>query len=475
MISSDRLRLFRIFLLLGVALFIGTISYTQSTAASLAPYYLARDASSDGGAVSNDGGSIGEADTRRGKIYVVLGLDTEPSYYTENPEDPIPYHGVIDTVNFNNLPGGLIHSAMQTDWRAATADSYGNPVKLTWFLLASEMECQSTFGNCLITYDLMMHFAEELQETGDEIGWHYHNTDWVPVTGQVYEGLWSQLTRFDQSRSTGGKVQTLAEDILNKFLMERSWFPSSFRSGWTWENDDLSRWLENVVIYDYSKLTPLTGNYDWSRSPSWPESEYYHPSEEDYQSSGSMDRFLIQSIPISTRYNDLQMQQAVDQALSGKSVIFSLYSHAPSGIREKALQIDSLVHRFSDRPENSGVRFIYNTASEAMRSIRSLNYSHPPQIQGGYDGERFYFRISEDVFGQYPYVVLKFRDGTYHRVHGTPLFHNVFEYDVTYVHRPAIIKVGVAATDMAGNVTVEMFDPAEMADEDYYPGCGEPV
>jgi len=394
-------------------------------------------------------------------IYLVLAFDTEASYLRDsmNPMGPIPYHAEISVSGFEPFPGKEIYESMQTSWRETSSDSYGAHAKLTWYVLDSEMECQSTEGSCLSAYDYMMAYSSEIASFGDEVAWHYHNTDWKPVENQEnYDGLWSQLFTFDSSSYTGGTDIELGEKILNHLLIDRSYFPQSFRSGWTWENNDYSLWLENITLNDYSNLSPAgspEGSCDWSRAPEWPETQYYHPSVSDYQSTGIMKRFIVHC-NTNGPMNENRIDQAIQEALTGRNIICGFYTHAPGNVRSLVNSIDEIVQRKKVQYDPVGIRFEYATASEALKRIRRMNDDLSPETELVKSSESIFVISNEDIFNSYPYLVIALVDGTYLRLHGTKISNYVWKYSLGGIGLEAIETVGVASIDIAGNVGIEV-------------------
>lgn len=130
----------------------------------------------------------------------------------------------------------------------------------------------------------------ELKNCGDEIGIHIHTLDWDQRTSK-----WAQTK--DPKRE--------AEIVLRSLEMFREklgFSPSSVRMGWCAMSNDIMRTLDaSGLIVDSSALSGsfCSGKfgrrdniYDWSRAPC----VHYHPSYDDYQSSGNM---KILEIPIS--------------------------------------------------------------------------------------------------------------------------------------------------------------------------------
>jgi len=381
-------------------------------------------------------------------IYIVLGIDTETGYSSQWPTMTVPYHATGEPSESSILP------SLDSTWRATTEDSLGDGVKITWYLLSDEMDCQSTSGNCLKMYDAFMAHEDQVNAIGDELAWHYHNRGWVLVENQPYDGLWSHLFTFDGTFYTEGTDVEFAEKMLNQMIIEKNYFPENFRSGWTWEDNDYSNWLENILLYDYSNLAPLvSGDLDWSRAPIWPETMSYNPSTLDYQTPGAMNRMIIQcDINLPQGGNEEKMDIAIEKALAGEDSIYCLYTHGPSGaVNSLADSVNALVQDKKQEYDDSEVIFKYATATEAIQSYVGTSDKISPTLDIDKQGNFLVVKVNEPIFNDYPYLALKFVDGSYGRLHGVLASENTYEYDLGALQEEEIETVGAAAVDVAGN------------------------
>jgi hypothetical protein len=132
--------------------------------------------------------------------------------------------------------GTTISRIMDWEFRAAHTDSFDNPFKMSWFMEMDEYFNQGQFADgtpfdYLTLYNLMMdNWGEEVEGWGDEIAYHHHFMHW---NGSIWIQT-SDLSDYDWHN-----------EALDYMILDGGFFPTSFRSGWTWT----------------SKLVPLSSLY----------------------------------------------------------------------------------------------------------------------------------------------------------------------------------------------------------------------
>ncbi|MFH1372719.1 MAG: hypothetical protein ABII79_02860 [bacterium] len=356
-------------------------------------------------------------------VYVVHAVDTE-----SDSLDEFSFNQELLLANYNS--GGIISTVFDSTWRNAHVDSYGRPTRITWFLMTHEAHCRSTQGCNAIPEVMLGNFADQIDRWGDEIGWHYHHSDWV-------NNEWQSLNTFDGTIYRQQPDTELAVDQLAMWVLENGFFPESFRAGWTWENTDFSNWLERLIVYDFS-------NY-WSNVPAgknqW---DPYHPSAEDYRAEGTMRRWIAKCKPGGLTQADVD--DAFQLAQTEGRAVLSFYSHsyfAPTihsdqGVVEGWLQNASQLY---------GVPFRYVGAKEAMQLWAGETDIIPPEITTLIINRILHVETNEDLQGP-PFLALRHADGS----HSGHFMSPTGQYQWDYILSDSTVTIAaVALTDLAGN------------------------
>jgi hypothetical protein len=348
-----------------------------------------------------DDGAISTPDSG-GVIYIVFAIDTEPARISPWIENPVlnfaPFRSSGDNAE--------VAAVMDNGWRKSYHDSFGGLPRFTWFVLSHEALFHACGGSGTIVYDSLMKFAHEIDRFGDEIGWHYHNADWIDLNHDGKKS-WNQITTFDGTAYTDGTDIQIAERSLNALLVRRHFFPTVFRGGWTWENNGLSKWLEDIIPFDFSAYPPSTGNrsireplrnaYDWSRAPT--SYRGYHPNRSDYQKPGRMRRWIFRTIAPNTRreWNRLFLR-----AGAGEDQILCFTAHTYDKIHD---YIDRFLGRLLHMADSLGVSTRFATASTAAAAIAGSADRVPLRISMNLSDSGIAIRTEGSIFQRAPYCV----------------------------------------------------------------------
>ena len=348
-----------------------------------------------------------------GIVYIVFAIDTEPARV-----DPWQYEQLLDFSCFDKSgPNPMVAEIMDDDWRHKYRDSFGNRPRFSWFIMSHEAIRHATNGGCCSVFDALSYYREAISDYGDEIGWHYHHADWCDLDGDG-KSSWNQLTTFNGSQYSHGTDLEIAEGLLNCLLLERGFFPTSFRAGWVWEDNDFSRWLENVIPFDFSanppnkngpsKQEPLRNQNDWSRAPR----SYggYHPHFEDYQKVGARKRWIFRTIAPNNR----REWEKIFRAATDTSQILCFTAHSYDQL---AADIDGFLPQLLQLAESAQVPIAFATASHAGAAISGKLESPPVTLELSKDGDKLLILADHPIFHEFPYCVLVDGSGNYRRVY----------------------------------------------------------
>ncbi|MHB1050403.1 MAG: golvesin C-terminal-like domain-containing protein [Bacteroidota bacterium] len=389
----------------------------------------------------------------QGSVYLVLGSDTG-IWDGLNPGNYINTYGLdlYDNPAFNG------YKVMDPAFRSQFKDSYGTPMKMTWWMMAGNMYRFATntnipVPNIMTLYLMKKYHGEQVKILGDELSLHYHTFAWTDYN-QDGTSFWNQAQSFTECR----------EDFdltMAQFLIEENIFPVSFRSGWHYMDNAWQNLLDGLVPYsmhnDYpskrmSTTEPIDNVYDWSRASK----EYvpYQPSLADYQVPGDGKSWNVRSRFMgSIRQSD--MDSIFAKASRGIDQVPCFWAHLPEvDFPENMKKIDSLAH--ASAAKYPTVKFSYCTAVEAMQQWRKGNDATPPlltmtEVPAG-DQVRFAISTDEPIFQTAPFVAIKDIDNRYTILHCTSSGANQWITD-SAVTRSQLVKAGVAVTDTMGNLS----------------------
>ncbi len=387
-----------------------------------------------------------------GKVYLVLGSDTAIWDGMDVAKFNCTYNLSLYTDPTRNATG-----VMNPAWRLRFRDSYGTPLKLTWWMMAGNIFRYATnrnvpIPNIMTLYLMQKNYGSYIKEIGDELSLHYHTFVWTDYD-QDGRWYWNQARDFNESR-------TDFDFTLCQFLLEENVFPVSFRSGWHYMDNHWQNYLNELLPFSMhndwpnkrtSDPEPIDNIYDWSKSPSafvpW------HPSPDDYRIPGDGSGWNVRSTHFSTaRYREL-LDTIFVKASQGVDQVACLWGHLPeTDFLTNIEALDSVAHRMETK--YPGVKFRYCSAIEAMQRWLGTTDSIPPaltftEISNDKD---VYFRIitDEPIFQKYPFVAIKDVYENYQKIPCHSIGENQWETNQP-VSRTLLAKAGVAVSDIVGN------------------------
>ena len=159
-----------------------------------------------------------------GVVYLVIGSDTA----IWDGMNTATYNNYYNIDLYTN-PARNTYEVMDPAFRDQFRDSYGNPLKMTWWMMAGNIFRYATNKNVpkpniMTLYLMKKYHGENITINGDELTLHYHTFFWSDYDGDgVY--WWNQSNTFWESLAD-------FKFTLAQFLLEEETFPVSFRSGW---------------------------------------------------------------------------------------------------------------------------------------------------------------------------------------------------------------------------------------------------
>lgn len=384
------------------------------------------------------------------RVYVQMCSDTSTngistsSHYMTFPNPDWSY----------SSPDGQAAQVMAESFRDAHRDSLGNRIRFTWYMLVGSLYAYGTTTGPLLPLELMQDYhGDEIEQWGDELAYHYHTWIWSDPDGDtVYH--WNQAPDF--TSCVDDFEQTVA-----RMILDRSFYPSSFRSGWHWMDNFFQSYLDDWFPYrfenDYPNVRtetvePIDNVYDWSRAPSaWAP---YHPDPNDYQSPGSLRGWDSRSRYLKSLTSS-QIEDAFLQALAGNPQLMTLFSHLKEAdFPTQVANTDATLADMHDRIPT--VEFEYLTGRECMLKWRNGVDATPPSLEittsdsGGIRTATI--TSSEPIYQKQPFAARAGLDGSYERLECAPAGENRW----TFQFAPDdTLRAAVAVTDWFGNPRVQ--------------------
>lgn len=391
----------------------------------------------------------------QGKVYLVLGSDTAIWEGMDVGRYQCTYNLALYTDPSRNG-----HKVMQSSFRQNLVDSYGQPMKLTWWMMAGNIFRYATNKNVPLPNTMTLHLMQKyhgpaVSQWGDELSLHYHTFAWTDYNqdGKTY---WNQAGSFDECRDD-------FDVTMAQYLLEENVYPVSFRSGWHAMDNGWQRYLDELLPFSMHNdwpakrsdpTEPIDNVYDWSRASSlWVP---FHPSPDDYQVPGTCRGWNLRSKHVGS-VNPALMDSMFARAQRGVDQVACLWGHLPeTDFLDNLRKVDSIAHRSASK--YTGVAFRYCTAVEAMQRWLGTNDSEPPSVRllEETHGDQLHFIIqtSEPIFQNQPFVAIK---DVYERYLVAPcdaIGPKVWRTSLSY-SKQTLAKVAVAVLDTVGNLRAE--------------------
>ncbi len=161
-------------------------------------------------------------------------------------------------------------------------------LKVTWFVRADN-QLRDIYGS--VTYVLEEHnkLWSQIEDTGDEIGWHPHIYEWSEIDKLYVPDL-------DDTRRSGKLKQIRAE------LLKEGYNHTSARMGEAFHTNESMETLEYLFIKVDATAIPGRSRNDVSRCFNWSmtPNEPYHPSKTDYRIPSQYSHWNILEVPMTT-------------------------------------------------------------------------------------------------------------------------------------------------------------------------------
>ncbi len=394
----------------------------------------------------------------QGKVYFVIGSDT-------GIWDGLDVKKHIHHYNSDLYKSPARNAANVIDplFRNSMTDSYGNPLKLTWWMMAGNTfryadNTDVPNANSIVFYLMKKYHGENIKLLGDELSLHYHTFTWTDYDedGKFW---WNQALTYEE----------YADDFqftLAQLLIDENIFPVSFRSGWHYMDNKWQNHLENILPFslhnDYpnkhiDNIEPLDNLHDWSQASS--KFVPYRVSSDNYQLSGSLKGYNVRSV-YTKRFSENISNQVFQNAANGIDQVICIWSHLPENdFLDQLVRVDSIIQKSAI--SYSDVKFEYCTGVEAYQKWLKTIDNKSPELNLTYDEneDKIFFNINtdEEIFQTVPFVAIKNIYEKYSILPCTKISSNSWKTSEP-VDKKYLAKVSVAVTDTSGNLTTKSIE-----------------
>lgn len=427
-----------------------------------------------------------------GKVLLLHAVDTEGPLYESPPETvervnrivglTLPANadtlaklrrGEIDLGNAGaTVQNVLRYSRFLGDWGAVSAmlehvtsiafrrahcDSEGRPWIYNWHVM-DHIGYEVNPRHRDIGYHNVFDFYRTLvDESGceDEFGFHFHPDHYYPnahLCGTTY--------------STSRHLYS----ILTRRLVDRSWFPRSFRAGFHTERIDSHLFLEQWIPHDFSNQAIFEDEStvgqldlsdhrfgDWGRAPSsW---GWYHPHHDDYQSVGQCRRRIFRCLNIGTRHRCIdagEVRRAFGKVRAeGTDVLVAVTNH---DFRDMAPDVKWLKDTFDAVSKETGIPWRSASISDTFLPWKASPVRSTWELQQDGNLVRLKLQYDDSIFGPQPFMAIKLRNEIYHHVNFdviAPFRSFSYVFDENTVPLDRVERLVVGTNDRRGNVIID--------------------
>ncbi len=390
-----------------------------------------------------------------GKVYLVIGSDTA----LWDGMDVAQFHCSY-TLDLFTLQSRNAYLVMEPSFRQQFVDSYGTPLKMTWWMMAGNIfryavNTNVPVPNTMTLYLMKKYHGDMIQRWGDELTLHYHTFAWTDYN-QDGKWYWNQAKRFTECRDD-------FDYTLAQFLLEENTFPVSFRSGWHAMDNDWQHYLNQVISFsmhnDYPAVRvdttePIDNVFDWSKAPS--RFVPFRPSDQNYQLPGGGKGWNVRSIYMANMTQS-RMDTVFAQAAAGIDQVVCIWAHLPeTDFLTNIQHVDSVAQVSAGR---YSIPFRYTTAVEAMQRWMGTADLTPPAItvaETNANGTMSLdIQTDEPIFQNQPFVALKDVYEQYSVLSCQQISPQQWHVSVP-LPQTLIAKIGIAVTDSLGNLTTKI-------------------
>ncbi len=313
----------------------------------------------------------------------------------------------------------LMLSKIMTDsFRFGLPDSYGNHWKFTWHCLdhiGYDYNPRSRDIGFHRIFDHYKAWIDRYKIYKDEIELHFH-----PMS--TYKDAHRCATFYFRNDNI--------YQILSRRIIERKWFPTSFRAGFQTERPDSHWFIEQWFPFDITNMAVDDPNHfettidfkngrsgNWRNAPSdW---SIYNPHHDNYQVPGNCRRYIGRALNVMNRLasiNETEVEKAFSKAEKDQSpVLMGVTGHDFRNLITEVEYVRNIIKKVSKKYVN--VKFRYCSVKEGFQKviwgnkiIEPLNFEIKFNPKTKDDTDNIIIKCSKGkVFGPQPFLAIETR------------------------------------------------------------------
>lgn len=353
-------------------------------------------------------------------------------------------------------------------FRTQLVDSYNAPYKFTWHCLDHVNYKSNPRKRDLGHHKIFDYYKNQIkknQSFNDDIQWHFH-----PMS--TYREAHRCATSYFRSNEV--------YEILCRKIIDRNFFPSSFRAGFQAERPDSNWFLEQFIPFDITNMSIKNNSLldkfvdfkngrsgNWRNAPSdW---SIYHPSHDDYQIPGQCRRWIGRALNVLNRIasiDQFEMDKAFDKANRENSrVLVAVATHDFRNLAYEARFLYKLIQNSSKKFKF--VKFRFLTTTKAFQKViwgnKKVVKNFKINIKFNKNPKKDYPNIliktkSSEIFGPQPFLAIKTKSKRYIYDNLDFINSNTWGYAFFSDTLPLcdVDTIGIAANDKFGNTAVKV-------------------
>lgn len=356
----------------------------------------------------------------------------------------------------------MLETAMSAAWRSSLADSAGRPHAVTWHCMDHVGFANNPRRRAMGWHAIFDHYAAWLgrgEVPQDSLQLHHHPAS---LSGDAHH------------MGRGFSLSLLHDETLARRIIDRHWFPAVFRPGGNIETYDISVWLEAWIPFDLANQTkrPDPGREAleaagvppgkvsvWQHAPT--EWGCYHPSPRDFQTPGTMRRWIARCLNINARHSSLdqaELDRAFARAAAGERVLVAATNHDFRDFLGETARYVGLVRAAA--ASHPRVPWYSVDALGGLRRALDLPVLPPPELAVELTAERLTVTAAHEIWGDQPFLALRTRSGQYHRDNLIPDGERrwLYLFDGESIALDALSHLGLASNDPIGQTVVSVAD-----------------
>tara|TARA_B110000858_G_scaffold187816_1_gene232575 strand:+ start:1084 stop:2418 length:1335 start_codon:yes stop_codon:yes gene_type:complete len=359
----------------------------------------------------------------------------------------------------------MLSSLMSKDFRKKYSKN-NSCWKFTWYCLDHLNFEYNPRRRTLGHHAIFDHYQSIIKNFnyGDDIQWHFH-----PST-----------THNDAHYCSTSYFRTpLIFDILTRKVIERNFFPSSFRAGFQSERPDSHWFLEQWIPFDITNMSVKEKKHfdkyldfkngrsgNWRNAPSdW---SIYHPAHDDYQKVGKCRRWIGRALNILNRIASIS-QSEVDKAfkkakINNSAVLLGVASHDWRNIETEVEHVFDLIQKSSKKYPD--VSYEFCNVDEGFRKTiwprgikeEKLKLKIRFNKETKNDVSNLIIEAKQGkVFGPQPFLAIKTKSRNFIYDNLDFISENKWGYAFyeNTVMKNEIDEIAVAANDKFGNTSID--------------------